>query len=183
MASKCKCSTEKKSVLEEAVDASKKAVEDFGKIAEMVGDFIPGVAKDAAGMAKTTGAGGARQALQMQRRIFQSALSVFDTVQKQAGKVIEKNLAGNENLPEEAREVVKEWTRVIKTGRNEMTGAVEKSFDLIDQYLSKVQKSDKVKAAPKKAAAKKASTKVPAKKAAVKKAPAKKTAVKKAAAK
>jgi hypothetical protein len=145
---------------------ARKSMDEVGKAAQAAGEFVSESAKKALGSGKTLGVRGAREAVGLERKMFKVALEGFDMVHKQAGKTMEKVLGDSEYVSDEAREVAKEWSRVVKVGRAELKTAIEKSFDLVEHYLDRVAKP----AAKKKAAAKKPT----AKKAAVKKAAAKK---------
>jgi len=124
---------------------------------------------------------------QTRRRAARLALSVvdfqkttFDNVYKAIAKVQEKSenavsgmLHDSGWLPGEGKAVVKEWVHLMRSSRADFSKTVDKSFDLITDYLKRVEaegKKAKKKTAGKKAPAKKAA----AKKAAPKKAPAKK---------
>ncbi len=152
-------------------EAARKKIDEVRKVAQVAGEIASAGAAKALGSGKTLGVRGAREAVGLERKMFKSALDVFDMVYKKADKTMEQALSHNEHVPAEAREVAKEWSRVVKVGRTELKTAIEKSFDLVEQYLDRVAKP----AASAKPAAKK--------KAAVKKPVAKKPAVKKPAAK
>ncbi len=164
---------------------TRKGMDEVGKAAHAAGEFVSENAKLAMDSGKNLGARGAREAVGVQRKLFKGALDVFDMVHKQAGKTMEKALGDSEYVPEEARAVAKEWSRVVKIGRAELKTAVDKSFDLVEQYLKRIEKPAKAAAAKpaskKKAAAKKPASAKPApkKKAAVKKPAARKAAAKK----
>jgi len=155
---------------------ARKGMEEVSKVAQAAGEFVSERAKQALGSGKTLGVRGAKEAVGLERKMFKSALDVFDMVYKKADKTMEAALCNNEHVPAEAREVAKEWSRVVKVGRTELKTAIEKSFDLVEKYLDRVSK-------PPKAAAKKSAAKKPAAKkkpAANKKAVAKKKAAVKA---
>ena len=139
---------------------TRKGMDEMGKAALIAGGFMSQGAKRALGSGKTLGARGAREALGLERKMFKGALEVFDMVQKQAGKTVELALGQSEHVPAEARAVAKEWSRVVKVGRAELKTAIEKSFDLVEQYLSRVAEPEK--AASAKPAAKKPAAKKPA---------------------
>ena len=157
---------------------ARKSIDEVGKAAQAAGDFVSESAKKALGSGKTLGVRGAKEAVGLERKMFKSALDVFDMVYKKADKTMEKALGDSEHVPAEARQVAREWSRVVKVGRAELKTAIEKSFDLVEQYLDRVAKPVKA-ASAKPAAKKKAAAKKPAAKKAVAK---KKPAAKKKAA-
>jgi hypothetical protein len=161
---------------------TRKSMDEVGKAARAAGEFVSESAKAALDSGKNLGVRGAREAVGLERKMFKGALDVFDMVHKKAGKTMEQALGDSDYVAAEAREVAKEWSRVVKVGRAELKTAIEKSFDLVEQYLDRVAKP--AKSAAKKATAKKAAAKKPAaKKAVAKKAAVKKAVVKKPAAK
>lgn len=179
-----------KGLLGGAAAASKKGIEELGRLVDTIGGLVPDAAVGVVNSTKGKTIHGSREALKLQRSLFKGTLGVVDSVQKHAGKVVESAVTGNEKMPAEARELMREWTRVMRVGRDELKAAVEKSFDLVDQYLARAEKTAKTscrkcgKAAAPKAAVKKAAPAKPAKakaKPKAKKAPAKKAAPKKPA--
>ena len=164
---------------------TRKSMDEVGKAANAAGKFVSDGAKKALDSGKTLGVRGAKEAVGVERKMFKGALDVFDMVHKKAGKTMEKALSDSDYVPAEARQVAKEWSRVGKVGRAELKTAIEKSFDLVEQYLNRVSKPVKA-ASAKPAVKKKAAAKKPtvAKKSAAKKPVAKKkpAAKKKAAA-
>ena len=158
------------------VGLARKGMDEVGKAAHAAGEFMSESSKSALGSGKTLGVRGAKEAVGLERKMFKGALDVFDMVHKKAGKTMEKALSDNDYVADEARQVAKEWSRVVKVARAELKTAIEKSFDLVEQYLDRVAKQGTT-ASPKPAKA------ASAKPAAKKKAAAKKPAVKKPAAK
>ncbi len=149
---------------------ARKGMDEVGKAAQVASGIVSAGAIKALDSGKKLGLRGARESVNLERKMFKSALDVFDMVYKKADKTMGKALGDSEHVPDEARQVAKEWSRVVKIGRAELKTAIEKSFDLVEQYLDRV-------AEPAKAASSKPA---PAKKAAAKKAVAKKPAAKKA---
>jgi len=128
---------------------------------------------------------GARLALSVvdfQKTTFDNVFKAVSGLQEKSENAISGVLHGSEWLPKEGKSVVNEWVRLLRTGRGDFQKTVQKSFDLITEYLERVESS--AGKAPKKKAAKKAAAKKPAaKKPAAKKPAAKKAVAKKAPAK
>ena len=111
-----------------------------------------------------------------QKTTFDTTFKMVSEFQKQSENAVSKLLKGSSWLPKEGKAVVDEWVHLLRTSRTDFDKTVGKSFDLITEYLKRVESEGTKKSAkkPKKAAAKKAT---------VKKATAKKVAAKKPAAK
>ena len=104
-----------------------------------------------------------------QKTTMGNAIDVIGKVQDQSGKMLHEIIQKASWVPGEGREVVDEWNRTIKKGREDFRRTTDKSFDLVAQYLKRLQKQ----AAPAtvaKSTAKKPAKQAPAKKAAPKKA-------------
>lgn len=107
--------------------------------------------------AKRTREAGARRAadmalrtIELQRKAFNTAIRSLGGLQDQTGKMLHRFAKSASWVPDEGRQVVDEWTRVTKRGREEFQKTMEKSSDLLTQYFERVKKGG---AAPKKKAA------------------------------
>lgn len=102
-----------------------------------------------------------------EKTTFDNAFKVISQLQEQSEKAVQNLVEGMNWLPKEGKSIVKEWIHMLRMGRGDFKKTVDKSFDLLTDYLERVSKAEE-------AAAKTAAAKAPAKK---------KTAKKKAAAK
>ncbi len=137
--------------------------------------------------------------VEFQKTTLRNSINLIGKAQEQTGRILHDLLKKAEWVPSEGREVIDEWNHAMKRGREEFKKTSDKSFDLIIQYLERVQRNEQKspaaptmsaksafpeKSAPSaaavKSAAKKPATKKPA---AAKKPTAKKSAAKKPAAK
>lgn len=120
--------------------------------------------------------------IDFQKTTFDNTFKIISQLQEQSEKMVGSMVTESSWVPSEGKGVVKEWIKMLQSGRNEFRKTVDKSFDLLTDYFERVQKSGALEAgAAKKSAKKAAPKKAAAKKAAAKKAPAKKAPAKKAA--
>jgi hypothetical protein len=102
-----------------------------------------------------------------QKTTFDNMYKAIAQVQEKSENAVSGMLHDAGWLPGEGKAVVKEWVHLLRSSRADFNKTVGKSFDLITEYLKRVEKNKhaapakKKKAAPKKAAAAK---KAPAKK-------------------
>ena len=131
--------------------------------------------------------------IEFQKATIGNSINLIGKAQEQTGRILHDLLKNAAWVPSEGREVVDEWNGTMKRARQDFKRTSDKSFDLIVDYLERVQEradskapkaAQKTKARPKKAAPRKAAARnAPAKAAAPKKAAKKMTAKKKAPAK
>jgi hypothetical protein len=107
----------------------------------------------------------ALRTISLQRKAFNGAIRGIGTLQDRTGKVLHRFAQNASWVPDEGKQVVDEWNKATKRGRDDFQKTMEKSFDLLKHYFERMQKGGPV---PKKtpAAKRKAATK---KKAAAKK--------------
>ena len=121
--------------------------------------------------------------IDFQKTTFDNTFKIISQLQEQSEKMVGSMVTDSAWVPSEGKGVVKEWIKMLQSGRSEFRKTVDKSFDLLTDYFERVQKSGALEAgAAKKAPAKKRAAKAAPKKAATKKAAAKKAAPKKKAA-
>jgi len=95
---------------------TRKGMDEMGKAAQAAGEFVseaPGRRWAPARHWACAVPGRPWPGAQM----FKVALEGFDMVHKQAGRTMEKVLGDSDYVSDEAREVAKEWSRVVKVGR------------------------------------------------------------------
>lgn len=101
----------------------------------------------------------------LQKTTYDHTFKAIARVQEKSENAVSKVLHDAKWLPGEGKAVVKEWVHLLKTSRNDFNKTVDKSFDLITDYLKRVEaeahKAHKSAAKKKKASAK---AKAPAKK-------------------
>lgn len=106
-----------------------------------------------------------------EKTTFDNTFKVISQLQEQSEKAIQNLLEGAGWLPKEAKSIAREWIHMLRAGRGDFKKTVDKSFDLLTDYLERVSRSEAQAA------------KAPAFKTIAKKKPAKKKAAKKSAAK
>lgn len=174
--------------IEDTVGMLNDTIDKAIKRTEALRDSLEKSAEDTAEQATRRAAKLALAVVDFQKTTFHNTFKVLGQVQDQSTKAVSGMLLDAEWLPQEGKQVVREWSRVLQDGRKEFEHTVDKSFDLVTHFLKRMQdgKPTKKKAAAakkpaaKKPAAKKTAVKKPAAKKAV---PAKKPAAKKPAAK
>lgn len=112
----------------------------------------------------------AQSTVKLQKKAFDGAFKLIAQLQTQSEKAIKQTVDQAEWLPKEGKAIVDEWVKTLHGGRSKFQETVDKSFGLVNQFLTRVEAEPAPKAPAKKAPAKKA----PAKKTAAKKKPAKK---------
>ncbi len=117
--------------------------------------------------AKIRGADLAVSAIKMQRSAVDKAFKIVTRVQESADKAVKGQMDDADWLPDEGKDIVKEWSRTLADGRAEFQKTVDKSYDLLRGYFERVKReqrtSGKKAAAPKSKAKKKSRAKRPAK--------------------
>ena len=122
----------------------------------------------------------ARHMVKFQRAGVKAGMGLVSKVQKFTEKSLHDAVKDGKWLPKEGKEVVDEWSKTMKSGVDEFSRVTDKSFDLLLNFLDRVEKDQKAKSSEKKQSASKSSTAKTATSASKKKAPAKrKTAAKK----
>ncbi len=101
-----------------------------------------------------------------QKTTFDNTIRVFSVLQVQTEKLIEELTVKSNWMPKEGKKVVEEWIKTVNRSRNDFKKTMDRSFDLISEYLKRVQDEEAAKAKPKAKPAKakaKAKAKVKAK--------------------
>jgi hypothetical protein len=158
-----------KSNKEIMIMASKKAKtpvemlsEVFNRTVEIMSDLTTATAAASVNASLTS----ARSMIKFQKGATKAGLNVVGKVQEYTEKSLRDAVKDGEWLPEEGREAVDEWAKMMDSGIEQFSRVVDKSFDLMLKYLDRVEKEGKAKS---KTSEKKSTTQ----KASVKKAPAK----------
>ena len=112
---------------------------------------------------------------ELQRQAFSKTLDLVSKVQEGGEDFIDGHLSKAPWLPEEGKEVVREWASMLRAGRSDLGATVDKSYDLLRAYFQRIEQD-----LPKRAAKKAEKKKTPKKKTRKKKAPKKKAPKKKA---
>ena len=97
----------------------------------------------------------AQSAVKLQKQAFDKAFKLIAQVQNRSEKVIKQNVDGADWLPKEGKAIVDEWVKALHGGRARFQETVDKSFGLVNQFLTRVEAEPAPKAPAKKAPAKK----------------------------
>lgn len=76
-----------------------------------------------------------RRVLDFQKRAFDTTFDLVAQMQERREEAIVDWVEKSERLPNEARSLVQEWTRLFQDGRNSYRAAVDSSFGLANSYL------------------------------------------------
>ena len=138
----------------------------FNRTIEIMSDLTTATAAASINASLTS----ARSLVKFQKGTTKAGLNVVGKVQEYTEKSLRDAVKKGKWLPEEGKDVVDEWAKMMDSGINEFGKVVDKSFDLMLKYLDRVEKDAKEKEAkPKTVAKQSVEKKAPAKKAAAKK--------------
>jgi len=138
----------------------------FNRTVEIMSDLTTATAAASVNASLTS----ARSMVEFQKGATKAGLNVVGKVQEYTEKSLRDAVKEGKWLPEEGKEVVDEWAKMMDSGIKEFGKVVDKSFDLMLKYLDRVEKSKQTKPS----AAATTPTKKLLKKTAQKKSPAKK---------
>ena len=85
----------------------------------------------------------AMKLVKFQRSTFDKAFKIVTRVQERADKMIMDHIDDAEWMPDEGKAIAKEWSRTIGDGRAEFQKAVDKSYDLLNDYFGRLKKAQK----------------------------------------
>ncbi len=81
----------------------------------------------------------ALRTIALQRKAFNGAIRGLGTLQDQTGKVLHRFSQSAAWVPDEGKQVVDEWNKATKRGRDDFQKTMEKSFDLLEHYFERVK--------------------------------------------
>ncbi len=101
-----------------------------------------------------------------QKTTFDTSFDLLAQVQEQSEKMVHQFLTGSDWLPKEGKDVVDEWVKTLRSGRDEFRRTMDKSFDLITDYFERMESNGSAAGVTRTASKKKsaAKTKTTAKK-------------------
>ncbi len=83
---------------------------------------------------------GARYLVKFQQSSVKAGLGLVAKAQKVTEKSLRDAMKKGKWLPGESRDIVEEWSRMMKSGVDEFTRVTDKSFELLLQFLDRVEK-------------------------------------------
>lgn len=87
--------------------------------------------------------------IDFQKTTFDNSLKLFGVLQDQTDKALHQLLGSVPYLPKEGRKMVEEWMKAVRRNRDEFRKAMDRSFDLISNYLQRIQsEEEKPRTAP-----------------------------------
>lgn len=84
-------------------------------------------------------AGIRKQVLEFQKATFEGTFDAVVAFQDQQEQFVTDVLDRSKLVPQEGKDLVNEWIDTYKRGRDDVKGAVEKTFDLYEQFLDRVE--------------------------------------------
>ena len=148
----------------------KDALDKAAGMAEDLRDLLKKRAEDAASGTQRRATKLVLSVVDFEKTTFDSTFKVVSQLQEQSEKAVQGLIEGAGWLPKEGKSIVREWIRMLRTGRSDFKKTVDKSFDLLTDYLERLNTAEAAAAkAPAAKAAKKKAVKKKAAKKAVKK--------------
>ncbi len=83
---------------------------------------------------------GARYLVKFQQSSVKAGLGLVAKAQKVTEKSLRDAMKKDKWLPGESRDIIEEWSRMMKSGVDEFTRVTDKSFELLLQFLDRVEK-------------------------------------------
>lgn len=77
-----------------------------------------------------------------QKTTFDNTAKVVGSIQDQTEKMLLEIVSRSSWMPKEAKTVVHEWIRMAKRSRADFTKTMDKSFDLIGDYIKRLEESE-----------------------------------------
>lgn len=124
------------------------------------GDFLPEMLRKSleimGDLALATGAASvdasissARHLVKFQRGSVKAGLGLISKVRDYTEKSLHEAVKDGKWLPGEGREVIDEWSGMMKSGVDEFSRVTDKSFELLLNYLDRIEKEKTAKVTPK----------------------------------
>ncbi|HPO16689.1 MAG TPA: hypothetical protein PLI09_24845 [Candidatus Hydrogenedentes bacterium] len=101
----------------------------------------------------------AQSVVKLQHKAFDKAFSLIGRLQNQSEKMLKDAVDKSDRLPKEGKAVIDEWIKTLHGGRVKFQQTVDKSFGLVQQFLSRVEAEKPATPAKKAPARKKAAKK------------------------
>ncbi len=99
--------------------------------------------------AETTSRRATRLALNLiefQKVTFDNAARLLGAVQQQTEKAVRQLAVQSSWMPKEGQQAVDEWVKTMRRAREDFKKTVDKSFDLVSEYLKRLEKEGTTKA-------------------------------------
>jgi len=78
----------------------------------------------------------AKQMIEFQKATFDNSFNAVVMLQEQAERMLHTAMEQAEWLPQESRQVVDEWVRIYKTGRNDFKRVVDENYDKMTDFVA-----------------------------------------------
>ena len=120
----------------------------FNRSIEIIGDLAGATAASSINASLTS----ARYLVKFQKSSAKAGLDVVAKVQEYTEKSLRNAMKEAEWAPEEGKDVVDEWAKMMGSGIDEFNRVIDKSFDLVLKLIDRIEKERKEKAKPKETA-------------------------------
>lgn len=81
----------------------------------------------------------AQSVVKLQHKTFDKAFSLIGRLQNESEKMVKEAVDKSDRLPKEGKAVIDEWIKTLHGGRVKFQQTVDKSFGLLQQFLSRVE--------------------------------------------
>ena len=126
------------------------------KLRDKVGDNV----HDSGVAVKVRGVGVSIALVKLQHSLFDRSFKALARLEKYSDKLVKRHIQGAQWMPNEGKDIVKEWSQMLNDGRVDFQKTVDKSYDLLKGYLERIREEQastaKKKPASKPAAAQQA---------------------------
>ena len=117
-----------------------KIADSIQSTAEKLRDQVSNNVHDSGVAAKVRGVDVSLALIKMQRLVFDRSFKVLARVQKYSDKLVKKHIQGAHWMPNEGKDIVKEWSQMLNEGRADFQATVDRSYDLLKDCLERVRK-------------------------------------------
>jgi hypothetical protein len=117
-----------------------KIADSIQSTAEKLRDRVANGVHDSGTAAKVRSVDVSIAVIKLQRSMFDRTFKMLARIQKYSDKLVKRHVQGADWLPNEGKDIVKEWSHMLDEGRVEFEKTVDKSYDLLKEYLERVRK-------------------------------------------
>ncbi len=116
-----------------------KIADSIQSTAEKLRDQVSSNVHDSGVAAKVRGVDVSIALIKMQRSLFDRSFKVLARLQKYSDKLVKRHIQGAHWMPNEGKDIVKEWSHMLNEGRADFQATVDKSYDLLKDCLERIR--------------------------------------------
>lgn len=128
--------------IEDAMSVLNGAVDRVIQRTEELRDGFSRSAEDTADQTSRRAARLARSVVEFEKTTFDNAFKVMGRLMDTSSEAVTGLLYNASWMPREGKQVVREWTHLMQTSRKEFESAMGKSFDLLTEFLERVEEGN-----------------------------------------